>query len=110
MLPFTIVALVIGCHIIVARARASYLSHFKFYLGVGLLEGLPLLVSAVFIFAQINYSLLLFILALAFYLFWGTPFKRWREQKARQNHPVQWEAWESKRARTRAWDRIIFLL
>jgi len=110
MAIFAITALLLGSHVIVARARASYLSHFKFYLGVGALEGIPLLASAALLSVQLNYSLILFLVAIAFY-WWGGPSlrRRW-ERQSRQNYPILWQEWDSRRAQASAWERLFFLL
>jgi len=107
---FILFGFILGLHIIIARTWASYLSKFKFYLWVGLLEGLPLVGSAAALYLKIPYSLIFFLLASAFYLFLGTPIKQNLEQKARQNNSIAWEEWENKKTKIKTWEKIIFFL
>jgi Ca2+/Na+ antiporter len=105
----TIICLVMGSHIIMARIYTGVNSNFRYYWFLGFLEGIPLIISGLLLQFLTPWSFILFIISIGLY-FYGSFLKNKLDKEAKRNSPEKWSKWDQKKKNTTKLVRISFFI
>jgi len=109
MAALPIAIIILGIHVLFARIYVYKLSNYIFYLGIGLLEGIPLFISALLLLLNVDYAFAVLLFALLIYIIMGALIKIWFEQYYKNENITKWKEWENIRKNVNPWKRFFLL-
>jgi hypothetical protein len=107
---FTIAALLLSVIILLSRTYLFKISNFTFHFIIGVLKGTPYFISAILLLRKIDFGIIVFIIAIAFDLYFGKVIDHWFEKRSKQNTPEQWKEWENTRSKHTTLIHLLLLI
>jgi len=107
--PIILICLIFGIHIVLARGITGIISGLSYNWIVGLVEGIPLLLSCVLIIFQIPWAFIFFVFA--FFIYFSGSFLKYKlDKNTEKYYPAKWGNWNREKKKINILIRILLLI